>query len=116
VLTGAAAAPERVASAEKAGARVVTAGDGMGVDPARAVRALADLGLTRLLTEGGPRLLGQLVAAGVLDELCLTVSPMLTAGDAQRIAGGPSVVVPRRFTLVSLLEEEGFLFSRYHRS
>jgi 5-amino-6-(5-phosphoribosylamino)uracil reductase len=116
VLTGAAAAPDRVAAAEKAGARVVTAGDGMGVDPARAVRALADLGLTRLLTEGGPRLLGQLVAAGVLDELCLTVSPMLTAGDAQRIAGGPSVAVPRRFTLVSLLEEEGFLFSRYHRS
>ncbi len=40
---------------------------------------------------------------------------MLTAGDAQRIAGGPSVAVPRRFTLVSLLEEEGFLFGRYCR-
>ncbi|CAL9589858.1 pyrimidine reductase family protein [Streptomyces sp. enrichment culture] len=116
VLTGAAAAPEKVAAAEKAGARVVIAGDGMGVDPARAVRALADLGHTRILTEGGPRLLGQLVAAGVLDELCLTVSPMLTAGDAQRIAGGPSVTVPRRFELVSLLEEAGFLFGRYRRS
>ncbi|MEU6367914.1 pyrimidine reductase family protein [Streptomyces sp. NPDC046931] len=115
VLTGAAAAPDRVAAAEKAGARVVIAGDGMGVDPDRAVRALADLGMTRLLTEGGPRLLGQLITAGVLDELCLTVSPTLTAGDAQRIAGGPSVAVPRRFELVSLLEEEGFLFSRYRR-
>ncbi|MGV9552003.1 dihydrofolate reductase family protein, partial [Streptomyces ardesiacus] len=72
-------------------------------------------GHTRLLTEGGPRLLGQFVAAGVLDELCLTVSPMLTAGDAQRIAGGPAVEVPTRFALVSLLEEEGFLFSRYRR-
>ncbi|MFI9804379.1 pyrimidine reductase family protein [Streptomyces sp. NPDC052301] len=116
VLTGAAAAPDRVAAAEKAGARVVVAGDGMGVDPARAVRALAELGHTRLLTEGGPRLLGQLVAAEVLDELCLTISPMLTAGDAQRIAGGPSVVVPRRFALASLLEEDGFLFGRYRRS
>jgi 5-amino-6-(5-phosphoribosylamino)uracil reductase len=116
VLTGAAAAPDRVATAEKAGARVVTAGDGIGVDPARAVRALADLGHTRLLTEGGPRLLGQLVAAGVLDELCLTVSPMVTAGDAQRIAGGPAVTVPRRFALLSMLEEEGFLFTRYGRS
>ncbi|MFF3511370.1 pyrimidine reductase family protein [Streptomyces sp. NPDC002573] len=116
VLTGAAAAPDRVAAAERAGARVLIAGDGMGVDPARAVRALADLGMTRLLTEGGPRLLGQLIAAGVLDELCLTVSPMLTAGDAQRIAGGPSVAVPERFGLVSLLEEEGFLFSRYRRT
>ncbi|MFE7859047.1 pyrimidine reductase family protein [Streptomyces sp. NPDC057403] len=116
VLTGAAAAPERVAEAEKAGARVVIAGDGMGVDPDRAVRALAELGHTRLLTEGGPRLLGQLVAAGVLDELCVTVSPMLTAGEAQRIAGGPSVPVPQRFALVSLLEEEGFLYGRYQRT
>ncbi|KPI10841.1 bifunctional deaminase-reductase domain protein [Actinobacteria bacterium OK074] len=115
VLTGAAAPPERVAAAEKAGARVVVAGDGMGVDPARAVRALADLGLTRLLAEGGPRLLGQLIAADVLDELCLTLSPMLVAGGAQRIAGGPEVAVPKRFGLVSLLAEEGFLFSRYRR-
>ncbi|MGW0941178.1 pyrimidine reductase family protein [Streptomyces sp. NPDC002623] len=115
LLTGAAAPPDRVAAAEKAGVRVVVAGDGTGVDPARAVLALAGLGHTRLLTEGGPRLLGQFVAAGVLDELCLTLSPMLVAGDAQRIAGGPSVAVPRRFALASLLEEEGFLFGRYRR-
>ncbi|MFE9648473.1 pyrimidine reductase family protein [Streptomyces sp. NPDC006365] len=116
LLTGAAAAPDRIATAEKAGVQVVIAGDGMGVDPARAVRALGERGLHRLLTEGGPRLLGQLVAAGVLDELCLAVSPMLTAGDAQRIAGGPRVAVPRRFELTSLLEEAGFLFSRYRRT
>ncbi|MER5600029.1 pyrimidine reductase family protein [Streptomyces sp. NPDC002265] len=115
ILTGAAAPRDRIAAAEKAGARVLIAGDGAGVEPARAVRALAELGHTRLLTEGGPRLLGQLVAAGVLDELCLTVAPMLTAGAAQRIAGGPSVAVPSRFALVSLLEEDGFLFSRYRR-
>ncbi|WP_129305945.1 pyrimidine reductase family protein [Streptomyces sp. L2] len=115
ILTGAAAAPDRVAAAERAGAVVVVAGEGMGVEPARAVRALAERGHTRLLTEGGPRLLGQLVAAEVLDELCLTTAPMLTAGDAQRIAGGPSVTVPRRFELLSLLEEDGFLFGRYRR-
>ncbi|WP_437114912.1 pyrimidine reductase family protein [Streptomyces flaveolus] len=116
ILTGAAAAPDRIAAAERAGAQVVIAGEGMGVEPARAVRALAGLGHTRLLTEGGPRLLGQLIAAEVLDELCLTVSPTLTAGNAQRIAGGPSVAVPHRFELVSLLEEDGFLFGRYCRS
>ncbi|MEU8691617.1 dihydrofolate reductase family protein [Streptomyces sp. NPDC048665] len=116
ILTGAAAAPDRVAAAGKAGARVVVAGDGAGIDPDRAVRALAGLGHTRLLTEGGPRLLGQFIAAGVLDEMCLTLSPMLTAGEAQRIAGGPPVAVPRRFALVSLLEEAGFLFGRYRRS
>ncbi|MDX3312139.1 pyrimidine reductase family protein [Streptomyces sp. ME08-AFT2] len=115
ILTGAAAPPDRVAAAEKAGVRVVIAGDGMGVEPARAVQALGELGHTRLLTEGGPRLLGQFVAAEVLDELCLTIAPMLTVGDAQRIAGGPSVAVPQRFALASLLEEEGFLFGRYRR-
>ncbi|MFD4788137.1 pyrimidine reductase family protein [Streptomyces sp. NPDC058459] len=115
VLTGTDAPADRVAAAERAGARVIVAGEGRRVDPVRAVDALAGLGYTRQLTEGGPRLLGQLVAAGVLDELCLTLSPMLTAGDAQRIAGGPAVAVPSRFALVSLLEEDGFLFGRYRR-
>ncbi|MFE7425708.1 MULTISPECIES: pyrimidine reductase family protein [unclassified Streptomyces] len=115
VLTGAGAPPGRMAAARDAGAEVVIAGEGSRVDPARAVRELADRGLRRLLTEGGPRLLGQFVAAGVLDELCLTVSPMLTAGDAQRIAGGPSMAVPERFALASVLEEDGFLFTRYRR-
>ncbi|MFJ8691523.1 pyrimidine reductase family protein [Streptomyces roseolilacinus] len=116
VLTGAAAPPDRVREAERAGAEVVVAGDGPGVEPGRAVEALAGRGLTRQLTEGGPRLLGQFVAAGVLDELCLTVSPTLTAGDAQRIAGGPAVAVPSRFALASVLEEDGFLFTRYRRT
>ncbi|MGW0732739.1 pyrimidine reductase family protein [Streptomyces sp. NPDC002851] len=116
VLTGAAAPADRIRAAEKAGAEVVVAGDGPGVDPVRAVRALGERGLTRLLTEGGPRLLGQFVAGGVLDELCLTVSPMLAAGDAQRIAGGPAMAVPERFSLAAVLEEDGFLFTRYRRT
>ncbi|MHC5908099.1 dihydrofolate reductase family protein, partial [Streptomyces sp. S6] len=82
---------------------------------ARVPGALAGRGLTRLLTEGGPRLLGQFVAAGVLDELCLALSPVLTAGGAQRITDGPPVEVPARFALTSLLEEDGFLFGRYQR-
>jgi riboflavin biosynthesis pyrimidine reductase len=116
VLTGAAAPRDRVREAEKAGAQVVIAGDGPGVEPARAVRALAERGLVRLLTEGGPRLLGQFIAAGVLDELCLTMSPLLTSGYAQRIAGGPALAVPERFALASLLEEDGYLFTRYRRT
>ncbi|MEU5285541.1 pyrimidine reductase family protein [Streptomyces sp. CA-278952] len=116
VVTGAGAPSDRIAAARKAGAEVVIAGEGARVDPARVVRELADRGLARQLTEGGPRMLGQFVAAGVLDELCLTVSPMLTAGDAQRIAGGPGVTVPERFSLASLLEEAGFLFTRYRRT
>lgn len=113
VLTGADAPADRVAAAEKAGAVVVVAGDGTGVDPARAVRELAGLGLTRLLTEGGPRLLAQFAAAGALDELCLTIAPLVTAGDAMRIMRGPGITEPERFSPVAILEEDGFLFTRY---
>ncbi|MEU5581858.1 pyrimidine reductase family protein [Streptomyces huasconensis] len=116
VVTGAAAPADRIAAAEQAGAVVVVAGEGATVDPARVAPALAERGLTRLLTEGGPRLLGQFVAARALDELCLTVSPMLTAGDAQRIAGGQALATPDQFVLTSVLEEDGFLFTRYRRS
>ncbi|MEU4093473.1 pyrimidine reductase family protein [Streptomyces sp. NPDC026673] len=115
VLTGEDAPADRVAAAEKAGARVVRAGTGRGVDPARAVRELAALGLRRMLAEGGPRLLAQFAAAGVVDELCLTIAPLLTAGDAMRIMNGPGIADPVRFSPVSILEEEGFLFTRYVR-
>ncbi|MFD0269107.1 pyrimidine reductase family protein [Streptomyces sp. NPDC127106] len=115
LVTGAGAPSDKVAAAAKAGAEIVVAGDGAAVDPARVVRELADRGLRRQLTEGGPRLLGQFVAADVLDELCLTISPMLTAGDAQRIAGGPAVAVPHRLAPASVLEEAGFLFTSYRR-
>ncbi|MEU1125431.1 pyrimidine reductase family protein [Streptomyces sp. NPDC005899] len=116
VITGAAAPADRMHAARKAGADVVVAGEGATVEPARAVAELAARGLTRLLTEGGSRLLGQFVASGVLDELCLSLSPMLTAGDAQRIARGSAVSVPERFSLVSVLEEAGFLYTRYVKS
>ncbi|MGE7390160.1 pyrimidine reductase family protein [Streptomyces sp. NPDC004126] len=115
VVTGAGAPSDRVAAAAAAGAEVVVAGEGAGADPERAVRELAARGLRRQLTEGGPRLLGQFVAADVLDELCLTISPTLTAGGAQRISGGPSVAVPHRLAPACVLEEAGFLFTSYRR-
>jgi riboflavin biosynthesis pyrimidine reductase len=95
-------------------AEVVLAGEER-VDPVSAVAALAARGWTRLLTEGGPGLLGQLAAAGVLDELCLSLAPLLAVGEAPRIAHGPAAAV-ERMELVSLLEEKGFLFARYARS
>ncbi|MDJ0464196.1 pyrimidine reductase family protein [Streptomyces sp. H27-C3] len=115
LLTGATAPPDRIRAAREAGVEVVLAGDGAAVEPSQAVAALAERGLTRLLTEGGPRLLAQFITGGVLDELCLTVSPTLTAGRAQRIADGPEVAVPERFTLASVMEEAGFLFTQYRR-
>lgn len=63
------------------------------------------------LCEGGPSLFGDLLAAGVVDELCWTVSPRLVAGDGPRIAGGPDVDVQVRPAL--LLEQDGTLLGRW---
>ncbi|MYU14536.1 pyrimidine reductase family protein, partial [Streptomyces sp. SID8361] len=111
------AAEERVGLARAAGAEVVFAGSGPSgrVDAAAVVTALAELGHTRLLTEGGPTLLAEFATAGVLDELCLAVAPLATAGDAKRIMNGPELREPERFALASVLEEAGFLFTRYRR-
>ncbi|WP_045300604.1 pyrimidine reductase family protein [Saccharothrix sp. ST-888] len=95
-------------------ADVVVAGEGS-VDVTRAVAALTERGWTRQLTEGGPRLLGELVAAGLLDELCLSLAPLLTGGQAPRIAQGTEIPGVQRMRLVSLLEQKGFLFTRYLR-
>lgn len=112
VITCASAPDDRRSGCEKH-ADVIIAGE-EAVDVAAALDALAERGLTRQLTEGGPRLLAQFVAAGRLDELCLTVSPQLTAGDAARIINGPGPAsTPLR--LGHVLEEEDFLFLRYTR-
>ncbi|MBW1598884.1 pyrimidine reductase family protein [Streptomyces sp. JJ38] len=115
IVTGAGAPVHRVEAAQHAGVRVLFAGEGVGADPARVPGVLAEEGHTRLLTEGGPWVLGEFAAAGVLDELCLTVAPRVTAGDAPRIMRGGVFPVPVDFGLESVLEEAGFLFTRYRR-
>ncbi|MET9291506.1 pyrimidine reductase family protein [Streptomyces sp. NPDC003077] len=116
VLTGAGAPQDRVRAAGAAGVEVIFAGEGAGVDPSRVVGALARRGLTRLLTEGGPRLLGQFAEYGALDELCLSVAPLVVAGDASRIMNAFPVTDPQKFVLASVLEEAGFLFTRYRKA
>ena len=81
------------------------------VDLARLKQALADRGWTEQLCEGGPSLFADLLAAGVVDELCCTLVPRLTAGDAVRITSGAGVDVPLRPTL--LLEQDGTLLGRW---
>jgi len=94
-------------------ADVIVAGDET-VDPKAAVRALADRGHRRMLAEGGPRLLAHLLEAGLLDELCLTISPLLAGPGASRIVAGPHAAAPPRpLTLAHVLEDEGFLLTRY---
>ncbi|MBZ5738533.1 dihydrofolate reductase family protein [Nocardioides mangrovi] len=80
-------------------------------DPADFKQWLVDRGWSRILCEGGPSLLGDLLAAGVVDELCTTTVPRLVGGDAPRIVGGPALDVPLR--LHTLLESDGTLLARW---
>jgi riboflavin biosynthesis pyrimidine reductase len=96
---------------------VIVAGEAS-VDLKAAVDALAERGHQRILTEGGPHLLAQLAGAGLLDELCLTFSPVLAGPGADRIVTG-GLPMPgggtRRFTLAHALADEGSLICRYVR-
>jgi riboflavin-specific deaminase-like protein len=71
-------------------------------------------GIRALLSEGGPRLHGQMQAAGLVDDLFLTIAPKLVGGGAPRILEGElGGVTP--LELAWLLEEDGELFARYRR-
>ena len=85
------------------------------VDPAMVLTALAERGLFRVLSEGGPMILGQLIGAGLLDELCLTVAPFLVGGAAARIATGPGEVLTRMRPAHLLSDDDGYLYARYVR-
>ena len=113
IITAASAAlDDRARAAEVAD--VITAGDD-GVDLARALHALAERGHENVLAEGGPGIAAQLAGADLLDELCLTVSPLLAGGDAKRILDGGLLRPPAHFELHHVLESDGFLFLRYRR-
>jgi riboflavin biosynthesis pyrimidine reductase len=99
------------------------------VDLAAGLARLRAGGMTHVLCEGGPHLFGALTAADLVDEVCLTVSPMLagpgagriTAGDArgagtsQRSTAGPAAGV-RGLALASALTDDGTLLLRYARN
>jgi riboflavin biosynthesis pyrimidine reductase len=112
VLTAEDAPDDAVAAAGEAGVEVIAAGTER-VDLGLAVERLTERGLGRILCEGGPHLLAQLVAAGQLDELCLTIAPQLRGGDSMRILAGPELTGGLPLILHTLLTEDGFLFSRY---
>jgi riboflavin biosynthesis pyrimidine reductase len=77
--------------------------------------ALAGRGLCRVLCEGGPGLFGSFAAAGLVDELCLSLAPQLAGGGAGRIlelpGGSPDGVETLR--LASVLAHDDGLMLRY---
>ena len=105
------AAPADLRARAATVADVVIAGEAR-VDLARAVAALGERGAVTVLAEGGPSLNGQLAAAGLLDEVCLTVAPTLVGGDSRRILSGTAPPLPLGLTLRSVCEEDGYLFLR----
>ena len=113
VVTHAGADPARRAAIGRV-AEVVAFGDGE-VDLVASLAELAARGAGQVLCEGGPSLFGAMTAADVVDEVCLTVSPLLAGGgQAGRIAAGPSGPV-RRMALRHALTEDDMLFLRYAR-
>ena len=112
VITSAAADRERRAEAAKF-AEVIVAGDDR-VEPAAAMAALAERGHRVVLCEGGPNWLGELVAADRLDELCLSIAPLM-GGDPLPVSVTPPGAGLAQFELKGVMGEDDTLFLRYER-
>jgi riboflavin biosynthesis pyrimidine reductase len=69
-----------------------------------------------VLVEGGPSIMGQFVAARLVDELSLTMSPMMAAGVSVRLAHGPAAEPPLEMRLNQILHGDRSLFLRYLRA
>lgn len=79
------------------------------------LRTLHERGFSQVHCEGGPSLLGTFVSEGLVDELALTISPLLAAGPAGRIAHSPEQGDIEQLKLAHVLEENSTLFLRYVR-
>ena len=111
LITSEDSAPDRRKALEDVGVRVLVCGDD-DVDLPLALERMGELGLERVTCEGGPQLLRAALAAGVVDELDLTVAPAL-AGTGTRLMGDAALPQLVRLRLAQVLEEDGVLFTRY---
>lgn len=112
ILTTSDAPPNRREQLIRAGADVVVVG-GSTVDVGQVLQQLKSRKLLRVLCEGGPRLLGTLVAAEAVDELCLTIAPCLAGPGAGRIIAGSMLPEPVALKLQTMLAENDVLMLRY---
>ena len=113
ITVAAADETDRARAAEVADVIVVGDHD---VDLAAALDELGGRGAGNVLAEGGPTLNGELARAGLLDELCVTLSPRLASGDAKRIISGSTLDELAELRLRSICEDDDFLFLRYRPS
>ncbi|MBB2990233.1 riboflavin biosynthesis pyrimidine reductase [Mycolicibacterium iranicum] len=85
------------------------------VDLATALAMLAERGLLRVLAEGGPGILGMFTQADLLDELCITVAPVMLGGAPHRIVTGDGEVRHDMRLAHALGDDAGYLYLRYQR-
>ncbi len=95
-------------------ADIISAGDTT-VDLADALRQLKTLGAKTVLIEGGPTLNAAFVGEDLIDEFCLSFSPLLVGGNGPRVVGSTHSHDPRPMRLDRTLHQDGFLFHRYLR-
>lgn len=87
-----------------------------GVDLHDVVKTLVERGLPQILSEGGPHLQGALTEADLVDEMCLSLAPLLAGPGSGRITAGPAATSTRAFKLhTALAGDDGYLFFRYLR-
>ena len=86
------------------------------VDLAIALRRLGDIMAPPAFvqSEGGSRLNGALLASGCVDELDVTISPVLAGGDGPRLTTGAPKSI-ERFDLAHLATDDGYLYGRWVR-
>jgi len=95
-------------------ADLLVAGDNE-VDFETAIDGLRSRGFRRILCEGGPTLLDELISEDLVDEMCLTVSPTMAGTKSTAHPGAPALRAPARFALQHAITVDDYVYLRYRR-
>jgi len=82
------------------------------IPPADIIDALATAGYSSIVCEGGPDLAAQLVAARLVDEVCMTTSPVLAAVSLAPFGAELTTSVPLTLSQL-LIDSAGSVYARW---